>query len=100
MKDFLHSLIFKPTSSSPYAYIKSPNSKTSPKDGQWEKGKEKESWYWHTKQRHMMAAEMDDAFRVRKWVVVFLVCLGVGVAFCGTWIVMWIVNRVFDVWRG
>jgi hypothetical protein len=48
----------------------------------------------------MMAAEMDDAFRVRKWVVVFLVCLGVGVAFCGTWIVMWIVNRVFDVWRG
>jgi hypothetical protein len=57
------------------------------KEGKGEK--EKEPWHWHTKQRHMMKAEMDDAFRVRKWVVVFLVCSGVGVAFCGVWVGSW-----------
>lgn len=61
---------------SPYAYVKS-----SEKEEIRNKGEKKggdEPWHWHTKQRHMMKAEMDEAFRVRKWVVVFLV-LGVGI---------------------
>lgn len=52
------------------------------------KGSEKESekWYWRTKQKKMMRAEMEDAFRIRKWVVGFLIVGGVG----GLWM-SWIV---------
>ncbi|TVY67362.1 hypothetical protein LSUE1_G009504, partial [Lachnellula suecica] len=69
---FFHALIFKPAS--PYAYIKSPNGQGN------EKEREKEPWHWHTKQRKMMKAEMDDAFRIRGYVMVVLAVLGtVGV---------------------
>jgi len=42
---------------------------------------EKEAWHWHTKQRHLMKAEMEDAFKVRKWVVMFLIVGACGTAF-------------------
>ena len=54
------------------------------------KGKEDEPWHWHTKQRHMMKAEMDDAFRVRKWVVVFLLAVGVVAIFGALGFVRWL----------
>ena len=65
------------------------------KEGQREgkggvKGKEDEPWHWHTKQRHMMKAEMDDAFRVRKWVVVFLLAVGVVGIFGAVGLVRWV----------
>jgi len=59
---------------SPYAYVKSPDAKeeTEKKDG--------EPWHWHTKQRKMMKAEMDDAFKLRKSVMILLIFAGVGSA--------------------
>jgi hypothetical protein len=87
-KEFLHSLVYKPTSASPYAYIKSPNSQASLRNGAG-KAKENEPWHWNTKQRHMMKAEMDDAFRVRKWVVVFLVAFGVASTVGGVAVLRW-----------
>lgn len=78
MKYYLHTMIWKSVPVSPYDYVKSPE-----KDAPGEKGKKKggdEPWHWHTKQRHMMKAEMDEAFKVRKWVVMFLVVSG------GTWL--------------
>ncbi|KAN0122864.1 hypothetical protein V8E51_001190 [Hyaloscypha variabilis] len=93
-KALLHSMVWKPVQGSPYSYIKSPNSK-SVKEGEREgkggvKRKEDEPWHWHTKQRHMMKAEMDDAFRVRKWVVVFLLAVGVVAVFGAVGLVRWV----------
>jgi hypothetical protein len=99
-KAFIHSLIYKSTPSSPYSYIRSPNSRSSLyKEG---KGKEKEKekdepWHWHTKQRHMMKAEMDDAFRVRKWVVVFLLSCAVLAGFGVVGVLRW-VRYVWTHW--
>jgi hypothetical protein len=73
-------MIFKPVPTSPYAYIKSPTQLD--EGGTNEKKESGEQWHWHTKQRHMMKAELDDAFRVRKWVVVFLVLTG------GVWVLV------------
>jgi multidrug resistance efflux pump len=42
----------------------------------------------------MMAAEMEDAFRVRKWVIVIL--LGVGLI--GVYGVVWVMSWVKYVW--
>ena len=38
----------------------------------------------------MMKAEMDDAFRVRKWVVVFLLAVGVVAVFGAVGLVRWV----------
>jgi len=38
----------------------------------------------------MMKAEMDDAFRVRKWVVVFLLAVGVVAIFGALGFVRWL----------
>ncbi|KAE8448372.1 hypothetical protein EG329_009616 [Mollisiaceae sp. DMI_Dod_QoI] len=90
VKTILHSLVFKPLSESPYAYVKSPDAKERSRSGTGtEQEKEKEPWHWHTKQRHLMKAEMDDAFRVRKWVVVFMVLLGLATAVGGAVLVRW-----------
>ncbi|KAE9381119.1 hypothetical protein N431DRAFT_476023 [Stipitochalara longipes BDJ] len=101
VKAFIHSVIWKPAPGSPYSYIKSPNSKLTngrEKEGKGGvKGKEDEPWHWHTKQRHMMKAEMDDAFRVRKWVVVFLLAAGVMAFFGALGFVRW-VKYVWKNW--
>ncbi|TVY85693.1 hypothetical protein LAWI1_G008567, partial [Lachnellula willkommii] len=77
IKALLHSLIFKRVPEpSPYSYVRSPDAKSGV--GHVE-GKE-EPWHWHTKQRKMMKAEMDDAFRMRGSVMVVLVLVGVGIA--------------------
>ncbi|KAH8762825.1 hypothetical protein BGZ57DRAFT_857886 [Hyaloscypha finlandica] len=87
VKAFLHSLVYQSTPSSPYSYIKSPNSQTSlSKEG----NEKEEPWHWHTKQRHMMKAEMDDAFRVRKWVVVFLVACAALAVFGVVGVLRWV----------
>jgi hypothetical protein len=90
-------LIYKPAFSSPYAYIKSPNKEKDGKGngGKEGRGKEGEPWHWHTKQRHMMKAEMEDAFRLRKWVVLVLLAAGVVAVFG----VMAVVRWVQYVWR-
>lgn len=58
-------------------------------DGVKERGEEE--WHWNTQQRKMMKAEVSDAFRIRKGVlvglgVVMLVVLG-GVWVIGRWVV-------------
>lgn len=72
VRESLHSLIYRPAS--PYAYLRSPGQKMTASLG----SRKEEPWYWHTKQRHMMAAEMDEAFRVRKWVLGMLALALVG----------------------
>lgn len=64
LKLFIHNIIFKPVSSSPYSYVGK---------GEGEGGREGEKWFWHTKQRKLMKAEMDDAFRLRNSVATVLV---------------------------
>ncbi|CZR51006.1 uncharacterized protein PAC_00881 [Phialocephala subalpina] len=92
LQQFFHSLIFKKVEESPYAYVKSPDAKEGERarsgTRQGKEG-EKEPWHWHTKQRHLMKAEMDDAFKVRKWVLVFMALLGLGMAIGGTVVVRW-----------
>ncbi|PVH85813.1 hypothetical protein DL98DRAFT_511348 [Cadophora sp. DSE1049] len=97
LRSFLHSLVWKEVDQGPYAYVKSPNldpnvgdgarersasgSRSPRRSGEREREREKEKdepWHWHTKQRKMMRAEVEDAFKVRKWVVVFLVLAAVG----------------------
>lgn len=56
---------------------------------------EKEPWHWHTKQRKMMRAEVEDAFRVRKWVVGLLIFGGA----MGVVAVLGVVRWVGFVWR-
>ncbi|KUJ22697.1 uncharacterized protein LY89DRAFT_680814 [Mollisia scopiformis] len=94
LKLFLHSLVFKSVPESPYAYVKSPDARERSRSGQrngsgTEKEREKEPWHWHTKQRHLMKAEMDDAFKVRKWVVIFMALMGLGLAIGGAVFVRW-----------
>ena len=76
---------------SPYAYVRSPDSGL--KDGKGEGNGE--PWHWHTKQRKMMKAEVADAFRIRKSVLVGLAILGVlgvvGVYGAGRWAV-WVLT--------
>ncbi|KAF8866670.1 hypothetical protein BDZ45DRAFT_279872 [Acephala macrosclerotiorum] len=102
IKEFFHPLVFKQVPESPYAYVKSPDGKERERSGNRSrtrgiegKGMEEEPWHWHTKQRHLMKAEMDDAFRVRKWVVVALAVVVLGVAVGGTLVVRW----CLWVWR-
>lgn len=45
----------------------------------------------------MMKAEMEDAFRVRKWVVVFLLCCG-GAVLMGVWTAVRWVEWVWRSW--
>jgi hypothetical protein len=88
-------MIFKPSSfsssnsASPYAYVQSPTGEKVGVVGEnefriknvtagSEQQRENERWYWRTKQKKMMRAEVADAFKIRKWVVAFLACSGVG----------------------
>ena len=50
-----------------------------------------EPWHWHTKQRMMMKAEVSDAFKIRKWVLVMLADAGVMGAFGAMMFVRWLV---------
>ncbi|KAH7417365.1 hypothetical protein BKA64DRAFT_298917 [Cadophora sp. MPI-SDFR-AT-0126] len=113
----LHGLIWKEVDQGPYAYVRSPNldpnvgqgsrersasGSRSPRrrsgDGVREKEKD-EPWHWHTKQRKMMRAEVEDAFKVRKWVVVFLVLVAfTGLGLLGT--MGWWMLGVWTSWEG
>ncbi|KAK0119240.1 hypothetical protein ONS95_008094 [Cadophora gregata] len=92
IRDSLHGLVYKEVDQGPYAYVRSPNLIVNAREGlrersasgsrsprrSGEREREKaEPWHWHTKQRKMMRAEVEDAFKVRKWVVVFLVLVAV-----------------------
>ncbi len=72
IRTFLHALVYKRVPTSPYAYVRSPNPSSSAVNQPGKANVEKEPWHWHSKQRQMMRAEVDDAFRVRKSVVVVL----------------------------
>ncbi|KAH7364133.1 hypothetical protein BKA65DRAFT_490492 [Rhexocercosporidium sp. MPI-PUGE-AT-0058] len=107
VRNFLHGLVWKEVDAGPYAYVRSPNLTVG--EGQRERsasassspsrrsGENDEPWHWHTKQRKMMRAEVEDAFKVRKWVVVFLVLMavnGIGLlAVMGWWMVGFWRNR-------
>ncbi|TVY14917.1 hypothetical protein LARI1_G008502 [Lachnellula arida] len=97
IKALLHSLIFKRVPEpSPYSYVTSPDAKSESGSGSGVRhveGKE-EPWHWHTKQRKMMKAEMDDAFRMRGSVMVVLVLVGVGIAVAVGVVGRWVLRRV------
>lgn len=59
------------------------------------RGGKEEPWYWHTKQKKMMKAEVADAFKIRKWVLIALAaaCIGVGFGI----LVLW--RLVFSIWQ-
>ncbi|KAJ5032535.1 uncharacterized protein L3040_009136 [Drepanopeziza brunnea f. sp. 'multigermtubi'] len=77
----LHGLIFKEVSGGPYSYVRSPDAREKEKEkgspgagdrganGKGRKKGKEEPWHWHTKQRKMMRAEMEDAFKLRKWLM-------------------------------
>ncbi|KAH9221693.1 hypothetical protein DL95DRAFT_421582 [Leptodontidium sp. 2 PMI_412] len=105
IRNFLHRLVWKEVDAGPYAYVRSLNL-TVAADGQERSassspsrrgGEKDEPWHWHTKQRKMMRAEVEDAFKVRKWVVIFLVLMavsGIGLLFMmGRWMVGFWRNR-------
>jgi hypothetical protein len=79
----------------PYARVKSPDAK-----GQSTKSqpKEEEAWHWHSKQRHMMKAELDDAFRLRNSVALGLLAVALGCAagimICVGWAWRWVRSYV------
>ncbi|TVY42554.1 hypothetical protein LSUB1_G001208 [Lachnellula subtilissima] len=95
IKALFHSLIFKRVADpSPYSYVRSPDLKSESRDGNGNVEGKEEPWHWHTKQRKMMKAEMDDAFRMRKSVMVFLMLVGVGIAVAVGVIGRWILRGV------
>lgn len=55
-------------------------------------GMERERWYWRTKQKKMMKAEMADAFRIRRRVVGCLMGAAVVAGVFGWWILGWVVG--------
>ncbi|KAI9053523.1 hypothetical protein LZ554_002478 [Drepanopeziza brunnea f. sp. 'monogermtubi'] len=75
MQFLLHGLVFKGVSGSPYSYVRSPDAREKEKgspgagdrgaNGKGRKEEKEEPWHWHTKQRKMMRAEMEDAFKLR-----------------------------------
>ncbi|KAG4437892.1 hypothetical protein IFR05_006611 [Cadophora sp. M221] len=77
VRNFLHGLVWKEVDAGPYAYVRSPTLTVA--EGQRERsassspsrrsGEKDEPWHWHTKQRKMMRAEVEDAFRW-DWVVI------------------------------
>lgn len=80
LKLFLHNIIFKPVDSSPYSYIGKVEG---------EGNREGEKWFWHTKQRKLMKAEMDDAFRLRNSVAAVLVAGMIMVCMAVLGVVRW-----------
>merc|ERR1712225_27743 len=108
IRNILHSLVWKEVDQGPYAYVKSPNLDPNVNVGEGGRersasgsrsprriGEKDEPWHWHTKQRKMMKAEVEDAFRVRKWVVIFLV----GFAISGVGLLLMIGWWVLGFWR-
>ncbi|KAL2072616.1 hypothetical protein VTL71DRAFT_11959 [Oculimacula yallundae] len=113
---FLHGLVYKEVDAGPYAYVRSPNLDV--KEG--ENGRERsrsgsgnlelspnasprrrsgeidEPWHWHTKQKKMMRAELEDAFKLRKWVVLFLG----AVVFSGMIMVLLLGSWIASAWKG
>lgn len=117
MGEWLHQLVFKQTDSdvSPYAYVTrldvagkrkatgdnlGPPQRTGSEcwcenaDGKSKPGggreKPAEKWHWHTMQRKQMQSEFDDAFKLRRWVVMVLLFGMLGVL-CAAWLCMrWI----------
>lgn len=57
----------------PYAYVRSADAKVGSGGGGTD-----EPWHWHTKQRKMMRAEVADAFKLRRRVLVVMVAGAVG----------------------
>jgi hypothetical protein len=47
------------------------------------------AWHWHTNQRHMMKAELDDAFRMRNRVAVGILSLVLAFLAGCAWVVGW-----------
>ncbi|RDL40067.1 Uncharacterized protein BP5553_00046 [Venustampulla echinocandica] len=85
IKAFLHPIFFKRISS-PYVYVKSPEAKSS---GAGNGTREEEPWHWHTHQRKMMKAEMDDAFRLRRSVMLVLIGLLIGTILVLATVIRW-----------
>lgn len=56
-----------------------------------------EHWYWHTHQRKLMRMEVDDAFRIRRWVLVVMCVTAFVFGAVALWAGMKVVGRVFEV---
>lgn len=56
-----------------------------------------EHWYWHTHQRKLMRMEVDDAFRIRRWVMVVMCMTAFVFSAVALWAGMKVVGGVFEM---
>jgi hypothetical protein len=68
---WLHHLIFRPQ---PYSWVGG-GSPAPPNQND-------NNWYYHTKQKKLMRMEASAAFEIRRSVMLGLIMLGVGIAWC------------------
>ncbi|ROW11562.1 hypothetical protein VMCG_01470 [Cytospora schulzeri] len=80
---WLHRIVYR---EAPYKYVKmSPTKAKAPAASD-----EGTRWYYHRKQRKLMKMEVDDAFQIRRTVLVVLGLLGVVASWALWWVVWWI----------
>ncbi|KAG9229017.1 hypothetical protein BJ875DRAFT_388228 [Amylocarpus encephaloides] len=92
-RNFLHGIVFREVDGrGPYAYVKAPVVGGC-KDGRERKERE---WYYHSKQRHIMKAEFEDAFQMRNSVAVGILAVVLGafyaVVMVGRWVLGWVMG--------
>lgn len=83
MPRWLHRIVYRET---PYKYVKVDSTKAKAPVG----SDEGTRWYYHSKQRKLMKMEVDDAFQIRKTVLVVLGLLGVAASWLLGWVMWWI----------
>lgn len=83
MPRWLHRIVYRET---PYKYVKVDSTKARAPVG----SDEGTRWYYHSKQRKLMKMEVDDAFQIRKTVLVVLGLLGVAASWLLGWVIWWI----------
>lgn len=83
LPQWLHRIVYR---EAPYKYIRA--SSTKPKAPAADD--EGSRWYYHRKQRKLMKMEADDAFQIRRTVLVVLALLGIAASWVLWWVVWWI----------
>lgn len=80
---WLHGIVYR---EAPYKYVKV--NSTKPKAPAESDGGTR--WFYHSKQRKLMKMEVDDAFQIRKTVLVVMAVLGVAASWVLWWLIWWI----------
>lgn len=83
LPQWLHRIVYRET---PYKYVRVDPTKPNAPAG----SDEGTRWYYHRKQRKLMEMEADDAFQIRKTVLVVSAVVGVAASWVLWWVVWWI----------